>query len=162
MRSHWIWFAGIYCVHLYCMCVFNITWRIMHAAAAAAAALRLFCVCIPVRLSAIFQLPCCFNTHTLHPFVSEAFCSELLVSAVGWKNDQECRLMNFVHMLSLQGRKCMGHWKCSACDHCQPHMRAAQSAALSLLFTGWVSGLLRKSSMRLPVCCKGQRGFVLT
>lgn len=64
MRSHWIWFAGIYCVHLYCMCVFNITWRIMHAAAAAAAALRLFCVCIPVRLSAIFQLPCCFNTHS--------------------------------------------------------------------------------------------------
>ena len=53
------------CAHLYCMCVFNIMWRIMHAAAAAAAAcefsLRPFSVCIPVQQSTIFfKFPCCF------------------------------------------------------------------------------------------------------
>lgn len=149
---------------IYIACVSSISCEGLCMHAAAAAAPRLFCVCISVRLSAIFQLPCCFNTHSSPLFFLKLFALSFLFQLLAEKkNYQECRLMNFVHLLGLQGRKCLGHWKCSACDHCQPHMRAAfQSAALSLLFTRWVSGLLRKSSMRLPVCCKGQRGFVLT
>lgn len=105
-------------------------WRIMHAAAAAAAVPRLFGVCIPVQLSAIFQLPCCFNTHSSPPFFffSEAFCSELLVSAVGWKKWPRMLPDDFRSFASLTGPevfgtlKVFGMWSLSA-THAQ-HFKA--------------------------------------
>lgn len=38
--------------------------------------------------------------------------------------------MTFVRLLASQGRKCLGRWKCSACDHCQPHMRSISKRSI--------------------------------
>lgn len=158
-------------MHLYCESVFNSLWRIMHAAAAAFEfSLRPLSVCIPVLQSAVFHVPCCFNIHS-GLFLSWFFwvvlelCVTINRSLIynemkkpkaygfsGWRiitENATCWMRSCVREIRLGGDRVIVKWPCD------------QSVALSLLFTPRISKLLKESSTRLPVCCKGQRGFVL-